>query len=413
MLDRIPKKVLKITKFQKQHTEKPAAPKRTFSGLALLPPVLTASCIVLTMLMAVFVLWFYRGSYQEESAGEVYDRYYMLITQDSKSPFWQSVYQGACERALADNVYVDWLGNDQFQNYSVEEQMQVAIASDVDGIIVTAGENEEMTALIDRADSAGIPVVTLYGDNTQSARCSFVSVGSYNLGREYGRQALQIVRERLVGTMEEQVRVGWGVQSDVTGQAGNIVQDEDGTAMEMELVEVGSIRRPIRVTILVNAYAGGLDQNILFSGIQETIEQERGETVIELSLQTVDDTNAFSVEESVRDLFMQGEIPDILICLNELNTTCAYQAVVDYNKVGVVSILGYYVSDTILNAIDRNVIYATMYIDAPQMGGFCIDALQEYHELGYTSQYFTADINLISKDNVEEYLQGEETDGDE
>lgn len=395
---------MKIIKSKKQHTDKPSAPKRTFSGLALLPPVLTASCIVLTVLMAVFVLWFYRGSYQEESAAGVYDRYYMLITQDSKSPFWQSVYQGACERALADNVYVDWLGNDQFQNYSVEEQMQVAIASDVDGIIVTAGENEEMTTLIDRAAAAGIPVVTLYGDNTQSARCSFVSVGSYNLGREYGRQALQIVRERLVGTMEEQVKVGWGDQSDVTGQAGNIVQDEDDMVVEMELVEVGSIRRPIRVTILVNAFAGGLDQNILFSGIQETIEQERGETAIELSLQTVDDTNAFSVEESVRDIIMADNIPDILICLNELNTTCAYQAVVDYNMVGKVSILGYYVSDTILNAIDRNVIYATMYIDAPQMGGFCIDALQEYHDLGYTSQYFTADISLISAENVADYL---------
>lgn len=395
---------MKIIKSKKQHTDKPSAPKRTFSGLALLPPVLTASCIVLTVLMAVFVLWFYRGSYQEESAAGVYDRYYMLITQDSKSPFWQSVYQGACERALADNVYVDWLGNDQFQNYSVEEQMQVAIASDVDGIIVTAGENEEMTTLIDRAAAAGIPVVTLYGDNTQSARCSFVSVGSYNLGREYGRQALQIVRERLVGTMEEQVKVGWGDQSDVTGQAGNIVQDEDDMVVEMELVEVGSIRRPIRVTILVNAFAGGLDQNILFSGIQETIEQERGETAIELSLQTVDDTNAFSVEESVRDIIMADNIPDILICLNELNTTCAYQAVVDYNMVGKVSILGYYVSDTILNAIDRNVIYATMYIDAPQMGGFCIDALQEYHDLGYTNQYFTADISLISAENVADYL---------
>lgn len=395
---------MKIIKSKKQHTDKPSAPKRTFSGLALLPPVLTASCIVLTVLMAVFVLWFYRGSYQEESAAGVYDRYYMLITQDSKSPFWQSVYQGACERALADNVYVDWLGNDQFQNYSVEEQMQVAIASDVDGIIVTAGENEEMTTLIDRAAAAGIPVVTLYGDNTQSARCSFVSVGSYNLGREYGRQALQIVRERLVGTMEEQVKVGWGDQSDVTGQAGNIVQDEDDMVVEMEPVEVGSIRRPIRVTILVNAFAGGLDQNILFSGIQETIEQERGETAIELSLQTVDDTNAFSVEESVRDIIMADNIPDILICLNELNTTCAYQAVVDYNMVGKVSILGYYVSDTILNAIDRNVIYATMYIDAPQMGGFCIDALQEYHDLGYTNQYFTADISLISAENVADYL---------
>ena len=80
--------------------------------------------------------------------------------------------------------------------------MQVAIASGVDGIIVTADESEEMTALIDRAMSEGIPVVTLYGDNTQSVRCSFVGVGSYNLGREYGRQVVKIVQERLAGNRE-------------------------------------------------------------------------------------------------------------------------------------------------------------------------------------------------------------------
>ncbi len=118
----------------------------------------------------------------------------------------------------------------------------------------------------------------------------------------------------------------------------------------------------------------------------------------------MDDTNAFSVEESIRDIFMEREIPDIIICLNELHTTCVYQAVVDYNKVGQVNILGYYDSDTIINAIDRNVIYATVAIDTKQMGQFCIKALQEYHELGYTSQYFTADIRLIQKEDVEEYL---------
>ncbi len=379
---------------KRKNSEKAEAPESKFSGLAFLPLVLTVSCIVLTVLLAVFVLWIYRGSYEEEAEGGTFDRYYMLITQDSKSAFWQSVYQGAAERALQDNVYVDWLGNDQFQNYSVEEQMQVAIASDVDGIIVTADESEEMTALIDRAASEGIPVVTLYGDNTQSARCSFVSVGSYNLGKEYGRQALKIVRERLSGSAEARIKA----------EIELVLADTELVEVGTELVEMGTPDHPIRVTVLVNAYARGLDQNILFSGIQEAIEQERGETVIDLALQSVDDTNAFSVEESVRDIFMEGNVPDILICLNELNTTCAYQAVVDYNKVGVVSILGYYVSDTILNAIDRNVIYATMYIDAPQMGRFCIDALQEYHELGNTSQYFTADISLISAENVADYL---------
>lgn len=394
---------MRIINLKRKNTEKTEAPERNFSGLAFLPPILTVSCVVLTVLMAVFVLWFYQGSYEEEAEGGTFDRYYMLITQDSKSAFWQSVYQGANERALQDNVYVDWLGNDQFQSYSVEEQMQVAIASDVDGIIVTADESEEMTALIDRAVSEGIPVVTLYGDNTQSARCSFVSVGSYNLGKEYGRQALKIVRERLAGTVEERLKL----ELEKSERQENItVPDGDVTTVEIESVEMGTTDCPIRVTVLVNAYARGLDQNILFSGIQEAIEQERGETVIDLALQSVDDTNAFSVEESVRDIFMEGNAPDILICLNELNTTCAYQAVVDYNKVGAVNILGYYVSDTILNAIDRNVIYATMDIDAPQMGRFCIEALQEYHEQGYTSQYFTTDISLICAGNVAEYLEG-------
>jgi ribose transport system substrate-binding protein len=125
----------------------------------------------------------------------------------------------------------------------------------------------------------------------------------------------------------------------------------------------------------------------------------------------VDDTNAFSVEESIRDIFMEQDVPDIMICLNELTTTCVYQAVVDYNKVGDVSILGFYDSDTIVKAIDRNVIYATIAIDTQQMGSFCIDALTEYYELGYTSQYFTADIRLINKDNVSEYLEkGEDSD---
>lgn len=369
----IHRKASKIIKNEKQQHTENQAPERKFSGLTFLPMILTTACILSTVLMAGYILWFYKGSFQEETAGETYDRYYMMITQEDKSVFWQSVYQGAYERALQENVYVDWLGNDHFRDYSVAEQMEIAIASSVDGIIVTASEAEEMTALIDRADAAGIPVVTLYGDNTQSKRCSFVGVGSYNLGREYGRQALKIMRERMIGSAE----------------------------------------RPARVTLLVNSYANSLDQNILYSGIQETIEQERGETAVELSLQSVDDTNAFAVEESVRDIFMSGDIPDILICLNELNTTCAYQAVVDYNKVGTVSILGHYVSDTILNAIGRNVIYATVDIDTAQMGAFCIDALQEYHDLGYTSQYFTADISLITRENVGEYLRGEESEKDE
>lgn len=162
----------------------------------------------------------------------MYDKYYMMITEDNKSSIWRSIYQGACEQAMAENVYVDWLGDDLFQGYSVEEQMQIAIASGVDGIIVTANENTEMTELVNKAAEENIPVVTLYGDNTQSACRSFVGIGSYNLGHEYGRLALQIIREKLAGqgvglvsvqgneTIFEQVKVGKEGASRAGGRVG-------------------------------------------------------------------------------------------------------------------------------------------------------------------------------------------------
>ena len=44
------------------------------------------------------------------------------------------------------------------------------------------------------------------------------------------------------------------------------------------------------------------------------------------------------------------------------------------------------------------------------MGSFCIDALEEYNESGNTSQYFTADITLIDKNNVSQFITKEESD---
>ena len=338
--------------------------KRTICirGIAVLISIVAISVCIFMFLTHI------RG-FREVADADSYDKYYVMITKDSKSSFWQSVYQGAYRRGLEENVYVDLLGENLSENYSREDLMRIAISSGVDGIFVESDESGELTELIDEAVDRDIPVVTLYGDNTHSKRCSFVGVGSYNLGREYGRQVLKIAREN---TWENRV---------------------------------------IRVAIVMNAYAMDTGQNIISSGIQDAIEQEKTEaTDFSVSYITVDDTNTFSVEESIRDIFMEERLPDIIICLNELNTTCVYQAVVDYNQVGQISILGYYDSDTIINAIDRNVVNATISIDTEQMGGFCVEALTEYYLLGNTSQYFTADVTLIDKSNVAQYLEGGDED---
>lgn len=340
--------------------------KRILWGSGILVVIGFVAIMVCMLLFRSYIQSF-RGV--TESAGS-YDRYYVMIA-DRKSAFWQSVYRGAYERGLEENVYVDFLGENLSEDYSREDLMRIAISSGVDGIFVESDESGELAQLIDAAAAQDIPVVTLYGDNTHSSRCSFVGVGSYNLGRQYGRQLLKIA--------------------------------EEGELQKKEM----------QVAVLVNAYAMNSDQNIIGSGLQDAIEQEKTKNIdYTISFITVDDTNTFSVEESIRDIFMEEKLPDIIICLNELNTTCVYQAVVDYNQVGQVAILGYYDSDTILSAIDRKVVNATISVDTAQMGSFCVDALTEYYELGYTSQYFTADITLIDKNNVTLYLKGGEEDED-
>ncbi|WP_197029585.1 substrate-binding domain-containing protein [Butyrivibrio sp. AE3004] len=341
--------------------------------------IMTVLFTLATLVVGALVFRFYMEDFRKPSEAFIYDKYYVMITDNYKSDFWQSIYKGAFEAAKPQGIYVELLGQNMEGDYSCEQLMKVAIASQVDGIIVFANENDEMTQLINEAIEKEIPVVTLYGDCTKSERLSFVGVGSYNIGREYGRQIFNIIKEK---RREDFI---------------------DSKTM--------SQRKTMQIAVLVNTDSQDSGQNIIISGLQETLDQENAtNSEFNISMVPVDNKNTFSVEESIRDIFLSDEIPDVIVCLNELNTVCTYQAVVDFNKVGEVNILGYYNSEAIVSAIKKNIVYATIQIDTRQMGQYCIDALNDYYEYGNTSQYFTADITLINRHNVDSIQDMEESD---
>lgn len=341
--------------------------------------IATLLFVIATIVLMVFFVQISSQVEQDIDQTE-YGRYYAMIVNDRDSEFWRAVYAGAQEAGRNRGVFVELLGENLSQRYGREDLMRIAIAASVDGIILEADESPEMRALIDEATEQGISVVTLYTDNAASNRVSYVGISNYNLGKEYGAQVLKIAQERAA--------------ADIS------VRDEQ-----------------LKVMVMVSQNANDAGQNILYSGIQETIDKaygghSEGNGPIDVSLMTVDDTNEFSVEESVRSLFIQyrDKLPDIIICLDEITTASAYQAVVDYNKVGSVSILGYYDSGAILKAVERGVIYATASIDTAQMGRACVDALTEYEEYGNTSQYFTADVTIIDRTNISNWTKKEVED---
>lgn len=69
--------------------------KRTIciSGIAVLISIVAISVCIFMFLTHI------RG-FREVADADSYDKYYVMITKDSKSSFWQSVYQGAYRRGL-------------------------------------------------------------------------------------------------------------------------------------------------------------------------------------------------------------------------------------------------------------------------------------------------------------------------
>lgn len=320
--------------------------------------------VLLTAIVGLSFVTIYFAGNTNDLNPATYDKYYVMISNNSQSGYWHSVFEGANNYGLSKNVYVEDLASTFSNDLTKEELMRIAIASNVDGIIISADDSEELTALIDEAISKNIPVVTMYNDSPNSGRISYVGVDNYNIGKEYGRQALSAARE---------------IYSSASDDSINVI-------------------------VLVDQIPSS-DQLMIYSSIQETFENDALNSFISLNMVKIDTTNAFSVEETIRDLFINDDLPNVIICLDELDTTCVYQAVIDYNKVGMINILGYYDSDVILQGINKKIINSTIEIDAAQMGEYCVDALFEYSEAGFTNQYFSVDFEVINSYNVSFYIE--------
>lgn len=329
---------------------------------------------VAVTLFALFLFWetFNGDGSESGNVYETYSRHYAMITGREDSDLWDRVYESALEEGKERGVYVERFGENLAVEYDRNKLIELAVQASVDGIIVPGDEDEDTVALLDKAVEKGIPVVTVLRDSTGSLRQCFVGNNSYNLGQEYGKQILELLTD-----------------------------GDDETVYQAELKEDEiTLRRGVsgKVLVLIDESRMDTSQNLILLGIRETLERALGENhMVSVDTKMVDNTRSFSSEESIRDIFLSSEeLPDILVCLSEVHTRCACQAAVDYNKVGNVQMLGYYDSDTILDAVAKNIIHSTITLDTDQMGRLCVQALDEYADTGYTNGYMPVDIHLIT-----------------
>jgi ribose transport system substrate-binding protein len=164
--------------------------------------------------------------------------------------------------------------------------------------------------------------------------------------------------------------------------------------------------RKVRVMMLLHDNSTDGSQSQIFNQINNRMVISR-ETADRIKVEEIRilSGRAFETEEIVRNLFQnpQGP-PDIIVCMDEVDTEAVYQAVIDYNSVGKTLVIGYYKSKAALEAVRKGTMAMTLYIDTGQMGKFSVQALTESIHDGRTNSFYCVDLQFVRKENASDFM---------
>jgi|GEM_PF-432144 len=348
---------------------------------------LIIALLMIALLVSVILVggWYYRvwskqRVLNEEEAPKAYTYHCAFISSKYEDPFCNSIYEGAKTAGEEAGIYVENYGRQLSLNYSINELLQMAIAANVDAIILEGNQEYSTVELINQAMDQGerkIVVVTVAEDSVGSKRCSFIGENKFRMGYDLCSQALAYADE----------------------------EDEE-------------------ILVLLDHMKENTDNNIVISGMQKLLDENKVNSTeakkegtlghslnYKLNSQTIDSSEAYNAEEQIRMLIRNlNTRPDIIICTSLTQTKSVYQSIVDLNCVGKVKVIGFYYDEAILEAIEKGIIQSTYVVDANEIGVQAVNSIGEYKEYGYVSDYVSVDAKIVDQKNVRGILQKLQTE---
>lgn len=313
-------------------------------------------CLVIIYSLTGNTTFFSTENYKMENVLKP-EYHFVIIAQNTDDPFWQSVRKGAMDAAKELNVAIEFNGP-RFTNITEQQRyFDIAVASKVDGIATHVLDEDSFTPLINKAVSKNIPVVTIETDAKNSKRQSFVGINNFQLGADGGK-----------------------LIAEATG----------GKA---------------KVAVVLNSYGnevGDVIQNLRIAGFKSAIKDARPGIEIKTIKSSV--MGIFSAEEVTSEII--NNYPDInaIFCTNSKDTLGVAQLVVDLNRVGEITIVGYGDLPEILRYVEKGVIYGSIVSNPVNMGYESIKALVELKKKNKTSSYVDTGLRSVTRKNLSQYM---------
>jgi len=307
--------------------------------------------MLLICCMSAFLFWIQREDTEVFISKPKY--HFHFVAQNSVDPFWKEVKQGVEEAARDFKVAVEF-NAPRFNSLQEELQyLDIAVTSEVDGIITHASAGPEFKELIDRAYKKGIPVITVENDNKDSNRSAFVGTSSFQLGKA--------AAELLIKATEGKANIAVIASGDL----------EQDTA----------------------------SQNLKMNGFLSTIKDYPEMKVVNTYTSRM---GILSAEEITYSIIAEG-IVNAIYTTSSVDTLGSAQLIVDRNKVGSIVLVGYGDTENILRYISKGIIFGTVMSDPYKMGYESLKALISIKESNNTSTFIDTGVKVITKENADEY----------
>ena len=309
------------------------------------------------MLLLITVAWVFLIRFQNEERGIYATKpqyHFYFIGQNAVDPFWKEVKKGIEGAGKQYNVVVEY-NAPRFNNPEDEIKfLDIAITSNVDGIITHVSNGPDFTRLINDAYEQGIPLITIENDDKNSNRNAFVGTNSFLLGKEAAKL----------------------------------------------MIEATNGKANIAIIVSNEFELDAVSQNLKINGFLSTIKDYPNMMVMSTYTSKM---GILSAEEITQSIINSGEGVNAIFTSNSVDTLGSAQLIVDRNKVGSVILVGYGDTDDILRYIEKGIIYGTVMSDPYRMGYESLKALIDIKEKNNVSTFIDTGVKMITYDTLKEY----------
>ena len=311
--------------------------------------------LLLIIMIAIISVILYKYNLTHNDVVQKQPEYHFyFVAQNSVDPFWKEIKKGVEDAANKLNVAVEF-NAPRFNDPSEEKQyLDIGINSNVDGIITHISTGEDFSTLISDAYAKNIPVVTIENDDKNSDRMTFIGSNSYLLGSEAAKLM-------------------------INGTKG---------------------RANIAIIVSNDNELDSVTQNIKINGFLNTI---KGYEDMKISQVYTSKMGILSAEEITQSIISNNREIDAIYTTNSVDTLGATQAIVDFNKVGSITIVGYGNTMEILSYIEKGIICGTVMSDPYKMGYESIKALIDIKKNHNISTFIDTGVKVITKSNIDDF----------